>query len=299
MNSTGGNITGMLEADTMKGPESRALRWICGLLVLIGAAVFITGISGPHAQRVWQASLVNFLFWSGLAFGSVLFVAILNMTNARWARPMKRMAEAPAAFLPISFALFWVLYLGREQIFHWIHEPVSGKEGWLDVGFLFARDGAGLFLLVAVSIALVYHSVRSDRAFASGPMDMERRKIPTAGEGDILLEDGKANKGWRAQIVLSPMVAILYAVVLSLLAFDLIMSLDPHWFSTLFGAYFFVGSFYTALAAIVIIAGFCSMTRGLRPFIAPRHFHDLGKLLFGFCLLTGDFFYSQFFLFWL
>jgi hypothetical protein len=228
----------------------------------------------------------------------VLFVAVLNMTNARWARPMKRMAEAPAAFLPISFALFWVLYLGREQIFQWIHEPVPGKEGWLEVGFLFARDGAGLFLFVAVSIALVYHSVRRDRAFALGPTDMERRKIPAADEGDTRLEDGKANRGWRAQIVLSPVVGILYAVVLTLLAFDLIMSLDPHWFSTLFGAYYFVGSFYTALAAIVIIAGFCSMTMGLRPFIVPRHFHDLGKLLFGFCLLTGDFFYSQFLVIW-
>ena len=281
----------------LKGPENKPLMWICALLVLIGAGAFIVGISGPQAQRAWQAYLVNFLFWSGLAFGTVLFVAILNMTNASWARPMKRMAEAPVAFLPISFGLFWVLYLGRGEIFPWISEPVSGKEGWLDVGFLFARDGAGLFLLTALSIALVYHSVRRDLALASEHVAIGQGRGPVSGTG-IPFGDKGSDKGWRAQIVLSPILGILYPLVLSLLAFDLIMSLDPHWNSTLFGAYYFVGSFYTALAAIVIIAGIARMNVGLRPFILPRHFHDLGKLLLGFCLLTGDFFYSQFLVIW-
>ena len=98
----------------------------------------MTGISGPLAQRAWQVYLVNFLFWSGLAFGTVLFSAMLTMTNARWGRPLKRLAEAPGAFLPVAFLLFWVLFFGREKLFPWIHEPLGHKQFWLSSGFLFA-----------------------------------------------------------------------------------------------------------------------------------------------------------------
>ena len=79
---------------------ARVLYIVCAAMVVIGVGAFIGGITSDRALRAWQAYLINFLFWSGLSFGSVLFVAILNMTNARWARPMKRLAEAPSAFLP-------------------------------------------------------------------------------------------------------------------------------------------------------------------------------------------------------
>jgi hypothetical protein len=76
------------------------------------------------------------------------------------------------------------------------------------------------------------------------------------------------------------------------------MSLDPHWTSTLFGAYYFIGSFYSALAMLVILTALKSSSAGLKDYISNRHFYDLGKLLLGFCLLTGDFFYSQFLVIW-
>jgi Ni/Fe-hydrogenase subunit HybB-like protein len=251
-----------------------------GLLLLIGMVSFVIGISGPQAQRVWQAYLINFVFWFGMAAGSILFVAILNMTHARWGRPLKRLAEALGAFLPVSFILFWLLYGGRTSVFPWIHEPVHGKEKWLNVPFLFARDGIGIFVLTAVATALIGFSVRSD---------------------SVRLSDGRTpdpNLSWKRQIALSPVLGILYALVLSLLAFDLIMSLDPHWTSTLFGGYFFVGSFYIALAALTFLSALLRKTSDLEPMLRPRHFHDLGKLLFGFCMMTGYLFYSQFLVVW-
>jgi hypothetical protein len=125
----------------------RGFTTICILLILIGVVTFLSCVSGHQAQRVWLAYLINYLFWSGLAFAAILFVAVINMTNARWARPLKRIAEAPGAFLPVSFLLFWCLYFGRHEVFPWIRKPVEGKEVWLNPGFLFARDGAGLFSL--------------------------------------------------------------------------------------------------------------------------------------------------------
>jgi hypothetical protein len=265
--------------------EPPKIKWERGLLVfgallLVGCITFITGVSGSQAQRVWQAYLINFVFWFGMASGSILFVAILNMTHARWGRPLKRLAEALGAFLPVSFALFWVLYWGRASLFAWVHEPAHGREKWLNVPFLFVRDGIGIFLLTAVAAALIWFSIRRDSV---------RLSDSRTSDSDL---------SWKRQIALSPVLGILYALVLSLLAFDLIMSLDPHWYSTLFGGYFFVGSFYIALAALALLSGVLWRTSALKDQLRPRHFHDLGKLLFGFCMMTGYLFYAQFLVIW-
>ena len=106
---------------------SRKLTVIFALLALAGTAGFVSGVLGPDPLRAWQAYLVNFLFWTGLSFGAVLFVAVLNLTGATWGRPLKRLAESFGAYLPVGFALFWVLYFGRMELFPWIRDPVPGK----------------------------------------------------------------------------------------------------------------------------------------------------------------------------
>jgi len=251
-----------------------------GGLLLLGIISFVTGISGSQSMRVWQAYLINFVFWFGMASGAILFVAILNLTHARWGRPLKRLAEGLGAFLPVSFILFWPLYWGSGHLFVWIHEPVHGKEAWLNVPFLFFRDGIAIFLLAAVATGLIYFSVKADSPRVEG------NKSP-----DITLL-------WKRQNALSPVLGILYALVLSLLAFDLVMSLEPHWTSTLFGGYYFVGSFYIALAALTLSSALMRKNSALEPILRPRHFHDLGKLLFGFCMMTGYLFYTQFLVIW-
>ena len=111
-------------------------------------------------------------------------------------------------------------------------------------------------------------------------------------------EEYQAGAYWRAQRILSPIIGIVYAFVLSLLAFDLIMSLDPHWYSTLFGAYYFMSCFYLALAALYFLSLISLKTLGLRETIHPHHLHDLGKLVFAFCIFTGYLFYAQFLVIW-
>lgn len=263
-------------------PPGRAV-CACGLAVALGVLAFLYGISREDATRAWQVFLVNYLFWTGLAFGGVLFSAVLVMTNARWGRPVKRLAEGLGAFLPVSFVLFWAIYLGRDRVFPWIHAPVHHKEAWLNVPFLFARDGVGIFILMLLALCFMYHSIRRDQ-----------QVLTAASVDDPPILDSHE----KAQTILSPLYAVVYALVLTLMAVDLIMSLDPHWVSTLFGAYFFVGSFYTALAAVVILSALGTTRFGLEPYIGPGQFHDLGNLLLGFCVLTGDFFYAQFVVIW-
>jgi Ni/Fe-hydrogenase subunit HybB-like protein len=271
------------------GPRGgqRRLFVLFSLMVLAGAAAFIEGIWGEQAKRAWQAYLVNYLFWSGLCFGTLLFSPVLVMTSARWGRSLKRLAEAPGAFLPAAFALFWVLYFGRNEIFPWIHEPVPEKAAWLNAGFLFARDGVGILALTVVGLGIMYHSIQADRKFMAAKQGIG---APEMAETDA--------KHVHAQSVLSPLYGVLYAFILSLVAFDLVMSLDPHWYSTLFGAYFFTGSFYAGLAVIMLLAVLSLKTMNMQEFIRNSQLHDLGKLLLGFCLVTGDFFFAQLLVIW-
>ena len=270
------------------------LWWVLfGLLLLIGMVSFFYGIAGPDRQRTWQVYLINFLFWSGIAFSATVFVAILNITNARWGRPLKRLAEALGAFTPVAFLLFWVLYFGSESIFPWVRDPVQGRESWLNTVSLFTRNGIGLFLLTGVSVALIYCSVRGDLKQISRQTGSDREGPPEEPSNDPF---------WRAQVILSPISSILFCFVFSLVAFDLVMSLDPHWYSTLFGGYYFIGSFYSGLAALTLLSGLSYRPRGiateLKKILQPRHLHDLGNLLFGFCLMTGYLFYTQFLVTW-
>jgi Ni/Fe-hydrogenase subunit HybB-like protein len=270
------------------GPINRTGWWtfLFLALFLLGATAFGFGLSGPRPERAWQAFLVNTLFWSGLAFGSVLFSAALVMTKGRWGRPLKRLAEAPAAFLPFSCLLFGVLFFGRDKIFPWIREPLPEKASWLNIRFLFARDGLGLLVLTALSLALVYYSVRGER------------DIPLMETEDWKAYQHQGVENLKKQAVLSPLLGIVFALVLSLIGFDWVMSLSPHWNSTLFGMYFFTGAFYSALAALMFLSILSLKIFKAGDVIQGRQFHDLGKLLLGFCLVSGDFFFSQFVVIW-
>ena len=254
------------------------------LCIIAGTVTFVAGILGPNPLQAWQAYYVNFLYWTGLSFGALLFVAILNITDAQWGRPLKRFGEAFGVFLPVGFLLFCVLWFGRMELFPWIRSPIASRQIWLNAPFFFARNAAGILLFSLIALAMVRFSLRADRQWRRRP----------AG---ILADNGANNPWdlcWRKQRFLSPLLGIVYAFVLSLMAFDLVMSLDPHWYSSLLGGYFFIGSFYSGLAALCLLALIAMSTDALKGLLTPRHFHDMGKLMLAFCLFTGYLFYTQF-----
>ena len=239
------------------------------VLLGIGASVFLYGASSDNSVVVWGSLLVNFLFWTGLAQGMVIVAALMQITKGEWAGPIRRLAEAGVAFLPVSFLLFGVIFLGRETLFIWIHEPVEGKQAWLNVPFLFSRDAIALLLLYAASFVFVRHSRTREQ-------EASRRTL-----------------AW-----VTPALLILYAFVMSLIALDLAMSLDPHWYSNIFGLYYFVGNIYVALAALAIASVVLRKRLGVERSITPKRLHDLGKLLFGFCLFWAGMLWAHFLPIW-
>lgn len=271
-----------LDAQPDPPATSRPGRATAGLWLLaaLGTGIFFTGVNGSDAQRAWLAYLVNWLFWSGLALSGLAFTAMLRLTKAEWAGPLRGTAEALAGFLPVSLLLFGPLFLGREHLFSWIAHPIPGKAAWLNFPFLIARDVVGLVVLYGGGFYLLRAS-RRDREPASSRSEAGNPRDPSAAR----------------LTTLSVLFLVLYAVVGSLLAFDLVMSLDPHWISTLFGAYVCIGNLYAGLGLLAVLGWLLPTPAGSE--VKGRSVsHDLGKLLFGFCILWTYLFWCHYLPIW-
>ncbi len=251
------------------------------VLALIGIAGLIIALVLGRSQRVWQIWLVNFLFFNGIAQGGVVCSAAFYLTQARWAGSTHyRMAEAFSRYLVIGFILFWGIYIGRLSIFPWILHPSPKQQMWLNVPFLFARDGVSLLIMTAISLWFVSLSRRPEAhewARRFGEIDM-----PPAGVRRL-----------------APIVAILYCVIYSLLSFDLIMSLAPKWHSTLFGWWYFATDFWSATVAMGFMAVWFRWRFGPdTSATAPGVLHDIGKMIFAFSIFwiyTG---FAQYLVIW-
>ena len=250
---------------------------ISGILVLVGFGAFLLQLSGDHPERAWQAYLINFLLWSAIAQGAVLFSVVMHLAKARWSQPLQNLAESFIGFFPLSLVLFLLLFLGKEYLFPWLHQDLHGKEVWLNIPFLFSRDLLGLVLLYGLGLAYFFYGLRCKRSTgSSSDLDVCRSRMS----------------------VLAVLYVLAYALVLTLIGFDLIMSMEPHWYSTLFGPYTFVKAFYLGLGALIILAAIFRLVQGSRSELSAAHFHDVGKLFFAFCLVWADFFYVQLLVIW-
>jgi hypothetical protein len=252
------------------------------VLMALGLTAFLIQLAGSLPARAWQAYLINFLLFSAIAQGGFLFSTVMHLTGARWSRSMAGVAEAFAGFFPVSFMLFLLLFFGREHLFPWLHEDLHGKEIWLNLPFLMTRNAVGLLLLYGFGFAYLFCAMGIRRDAATGTAELE----------------GKSDRRRARMTIFGVLYTLTFAVVLSLLGYDLVMSLDPHWYSTLFGAYTFVKAFYVGLAGIIILAATLNLTASTPLDLRPTHFHDVGKLFFGFCLVWADFFYCQLVVIW-
>ena len=134
-------------------PLPRSLYMASILLAAIGAIVFIVG-AFMGIDRVWQALLVNWLYFTTISSAGVMFVAVQRITTARWSRSIIRFLEGYVAFLPVAFILLILIFLGRNHIFPWTHErpPVAEKVLYFNPGFLTARVLIAFLVIALLSI---------------------------------------------------------------------------------------------------------------------------------------------------
>jgi Polysulphide reductase, NrfD len=268
------------------------------VLAVVGLGLFVVQVLGDDPARAWRMFLVDFMFFTGLATGAVIFAATQKMTHAVWSGPVIRFAEAGVAFLPVALVLFLVLWMGRDHLFPWIAHPTPVRGSWLTVSWVFWRDLVSLVAVIAVAVAFVWNELKPDVVALKQHATGWRRGLYERIAGDF---DGSPEQLARVERRirrLAPLLVVLYAYLFSVLAFDLIMSLSPYWYSNLFGAYYFMGSFLTGLTMLALMMVYWRGRLGLGALVGTQQFHDLGKLIFGFTVFWAYLTYSHVLVIW-
>src|SRR5262249_25317047 len=237
----------------------------------------ILGVANP--KQFFFSWLVSFLFFLSLALGALFFVLIQYAAQGGWGVVLRRIGETTFATLPVIPAPFLPLLLGLSDLSTWAvpgaaeHDALlRWKAPFLNVPFFLIR--AALYFGIWSFIALRYY--RGSRS-----------------------QDVTGDPGVSARLrrVAGPAIIVL-ALTQTLASIDWIMSLTPHWYSTMFGVYFFAGSFVGFIALLSVVAAKIRRAGLLDTIITDEHLHDIGKFLFAFTAFWAYIAFSQFFLIW-
>jgi Ni/Fe-hydrogenase subunit HybB-like protein len=267
--------------------------------VVIGLIGFAAGLIGSRSYLAWQALLVNTMFFGGIALGGLAFSLIFTITNAKWGRPIKRLAEALGAFIPIGALLLCLLFFGADHFFEWMdHDKViHAKAGWLNFPFFIIRNVVVLGLFVAASSYYLKTVIRPDIGLAGKLSDFGNPFADRFVKNYGSQEEEEAGAEKRAKTI-APLLALLFFFLCTLLAFDWMMSIDQEWFSTMFGVQYAIANLIGAAAALLIIAGIARQKFQLDEYITIDRYHDLAKLTFAVCALWTYLIFSQVLVIW-
>ncbi len=246
-------------------------------LMAIGVLSFGVGLF-LNAGRTWHAFLLNHSLFLGLGVGGLFFMVVHYLAFAGWNVAIRRVSESFASYLIFALAFTVVLFFGLNKIYPWTnHELMAtdhllhGKQGYFGLPFFVARVLAFFFVVVFFAHKMIKNSTAQD----------------TEGGTARLLK----------QKPLSAMFLVLFAPLFTVFSVDVLKSLDPKWFSTIFGVYVFVG-FAQASVAAMILAIRMMQRKGYLSVVTADHFHDLGKYLFGFSVFWAYIGVSQYLLIW-
>ncbi|MCC7540239.1 MAG: hypothetical protein IT379_28730 [Deltaproteobacteria bacterium] len=248
------------------------------LLAAVAGAAALAWAVGLYIEpkRGWASLLMVAFMLLSLALGAVCFVALQHVSGARWSVPVRRVAEAIGTTLPVGAVFLLPIGLGLGTLYHWTHadghDPVlAAKSWWLNLPFFVGRS-------------LVYLAVWAFLAFR-----LWRGSVAQDVDGDP--SHTRSNVRWSVGFLL------LFAPTFSAAAFDWLMSLDPHWASTMFALYQFSGAFVSGLALLLVVVVLLRRA-GRLPNVGVAHLHDLGRLLFGFSSFWAYLWFCQLMLIW-
>lgn len=274
---------------------SATFRGALGFFTVVGILAVVAGaFSGISPERIWGSVLLSVFFFFSVALGGIAFSGMQDVIGAVWARPIKRVHEAFAAFLPVSgaiLAIFIICFmfdlLHARDVYVWMTDPhmldhFHGKNVWLNITFLGTRDLVALAIILGLSFWQLRQSARRDRAFCEGHRD-EAMKLAEQARDSL--------RYWSAPIL------VVYALCYSLLCFDLLMSLAPIWFSTLWAGWLFAIMMQTLMATILLFL-FALRDTPLGEVYKRQQFHDVGKLMHGFTIFFAYLTYAHVLTYW-
>ena len=247
------------------------------ILGAIGAAASIAG-AFLDLEQFSRSYLVSWLYWLGITMGCFGILMLHHLTRGSWGLMVRRIFEAASRTLPIVALLFAPLALRLADVFPWARPEASEdalilhKQWFLNQPFFLGRAVAYFFIWGVFVFVLTRLSVEQDR---TGDPRLFRRM-----------------QSWAA-----PGIGV-FALLGSLAAVDWLMSLDPHWYSSLFGVYFIGGQIVAGMAFTIVMVRYLSDRQPLESVLTSQHYHDYGNLLMAFVLLWSYFALSQLLIIW-
>jgi len=286
-------------------PRSGTANMICAALFVVGLGSFVVRL-GQDAQSAWISYITNWLFFTSISIGGVLFAVVTWIVKAKWNWSVRRVSQSFVAFLPISFVLLLPMLSVGDTYFPWIEmmetDPVvQNKAAWLNMPFLVTRNVVFLAALFGMAIYFVYHALRPD---------MGLTQEAAGGDAGRKAWRERLTQGWRGQeqeevnsyhrmTTLGPAFVLVYALGMSAVSYDWVMSLEPHWYSTMMGPWFFMGAFWTGIASTALWSLYLrTKDADVQKHIGLQQRWDLGKLSFAFCVFWTYLFFSQYIVIW-
>ena len=267
------------------GDESKSWVSLCravgGIMLAIAAGLGFA--AGDGYAQLFHSYLVSFAFCLSFCLGALFFVAVNHLTRATWMVVIRRLSEVLAAGFPLMAVLFLPILIpilmGNHSLYHWSDPAyvegdhiLEGKTPFLNVTFFTIRA----VIYFGVWIGLSQFFLRNSRL-------QDENADPT-----LVLRMRK----WSAVAI------ILFALTTTFAAFDWLMSLEAHWFSTIFGVYYFAGCMLGFFALMSLICMYLQDRGHLNGVVSVEHYQDLGKYLFAFTFFWGYIAFSQYMLIW-
>ena len=255
---------------------------IIGLVLAAGGLGGAFAMKAGHEHAFWYAYLTAYYSVLAIGLGGLFFCIVQHLVRAGWSIAVRRLAENAAITLPFMCLLgLPIVFGGMHDLYHWTDTEAVAADVMLSAKASYLNEGAfrirvGVYFLVWSALSILFYT------------------WSTSGDAD---EVKAARNADRARGFAAPAL-LFFALSLTFAAFDFLMSLDPHWFSTMFGVYYFAGTCLTIHAFLTLMAILLRKSGYLRGIVTDEHYHDLGKFLFGFTVFYTYIGFSQYFLIW-
>jgi len=249
-----------------------------------GIALIIWAVGAYfHTEQALRSWLLGFILWAGVGIGSLGLLLLQYLTGGAWGVVIRRLLEAGSRTLPVLMIMFVPLAIGvaTHNIYEWTHLPPTDH----------AIEARGIYLLPWSWIArtAIYFVLWGVMVYLLNKWSADQDRTTTVEESRLVLE--------RASRFSGPGLVI-YALIVTFAVVDWMMTLDPHWFSTMWGLLFVIGWGLSTLCFVVVLLAFLVDKSPMNGVLGKRHFHDLGKLMLAMVMVWTYFNFSQFLIIW-
>ena len=256
------------------------LKALFAIFIFIGVTCFMAGLIFLDRQRVWSSFLVSSMFVFFLSLGGIFFTSVQYATKAVWSANLRRLMEAFGSYIPTGCFMALLLILAGDSLYVWMNPEIMSKDPvlasktpYLNRLFFFIR------LLIFSSLWIGF-----SKWLISCSLNQDHEK-----DSEVSLR-----KGFKISVAFLGV----FALSFTFFSIDVLMSLEPHWFSTIFGVYCFAGLFQSFIAALILLTIYFMQRGAFTHLVNENHLHDLGKFLFGCTIFWAYIAFSQYMLIW-